>query len=240
MTPHNVLIIGDHINTLRFLRRLLMEHNFEVQMALDDQEVRNFLSRDCFDVHILDLDFKNAEIDVVALCREMKEISPSPILVLHSERIPEKEKAVLSEIADGFIEKPFNKDLLIVQTKARLRSRFSKKNDVVREKLVAISEDFIIDHDRHEMWIRDKNIHLTPTEFTLLSFLIKHEGKVMSRKEILEAVWGEYYIGEYSILRVYISQLRKKIEADSADPQYLFTEPRIGYRLELKRPKSPG
>jgi two-component system KDP operon response regulator KdpE len=231
MMDINILLIGDDINLWRTLRRFLLGHGYQVTLALDDRDAYDFVSRQCYDINILNLDFINTDIDGLIVCNKLREICISPILVLAADVNKEIRQKVLNGVADGFLEKPFSMEIFMAHVRAKLRLWSTIRSGTVEQSQRKVRNDIYIDPDRHEARIKEELIHLTPTEFKMLHYLASNEGRVVPHKELVNAVWGEQYGDEREYLRVYISQLRKKIEEDHTDARYLITEPGVGYRF---------
>jgi two-component system KDP operon response regulator KdpE len=231
MQASNIMVIGDDINLLRVIRRFLAGHGYDVTLALEDKDACDFAAYGCYDLNILDLDFTHTEVDGLALCHKLRKVCQSPILVLAERGNKDIRTKVLNGIADGFLEKPFSMELFMSHVRAKLRLWSNISHGPVEERHRWITNDIFIDPDRHEVRIKGDVVHLTPTEFNILYYLARNEGRVVSHRELLQAVWGEQYGEEREYLRVYISQLRKKIEEYQLNPRYLLTEPSIGYRF---------
>jgi two-component system, OmpR family, KDP operon response regulator KdpE len=164
------------------------------------------------------------------LCRRLREISQVPIIVL-SVRGEEKTKVeALDAGADDYVTKPFGMDELLARIRAALRRR--PPTDANARILEA--GEFRVDLDAHVAIHGDKELRLTPKEFELLVYLIRHAGKVMTHRALLGAVWGGDYTEQHEYLRVFIGQLRRKIETDPSNPRYILTEPWIGYRFNAE------
>src|SRR5688572_3232882 len=162
------------------------------------------------------------------LCRRLREISDVPIIIL-SVRGEEKTKVeALDSGADDYVPKPFGMDELLARVRAALRRTSSR---AYAESALLQIGDITIDIQKHKVAIKEREIHLTPKEFELLLFLAQHPGTVLTHHKLLGAVWGGNYTEQTEYLRVFIGQLRKKLEADPANPKYILTEPWIGYRF---------
>ena len=180
------------------------------------------------DLVITDLAMPN--VDGLELCRQLRVISQVPIIVL-SAKDEEKAKVEALDIgADDFVTKPFGIDELLARIRASLRrANVTSINEATQT--VLDSGDFQVDLESHEIRVRGNEVHLTPKEFDLLTYFIKHPGKVLTHRTLLAAVWGGNYIEQNEYLRVFVGNLRKKIETNPAAPRYILTEPWIGYRF---------
>jgi two-component system KDP operon response regulator KdpE len=170
-------------------------------------------------------------VDGLELCRRLRAVSQVPIIVL-SAKGEEKTKVEALDIgADDFVTKPFGIDELLARVRASLRrAKAPTMNEATQT--VLDSGDFHVDLESREITVRGKPIHLTPKEFDLLVYFIKHAGKVLTHRTLLAALWGGNYVEQNEYLRVFVGNLRKKIEPDAATPRYILTEPWIGYRFD--------
>ena len=166
-------------------------------------------------------------MDGLTLCRKLREISRIPIIVL-SVRGEERTKVeALDAGADDYVTKPFGIDELL----ARIRASLRRAPLTTDETNILTTGDFYVDLDARQVKVRDQEIHLTPKEYDLLVFFLQHPGKVLTQRSLLGAVWGGDYTEQYEYLRVFVGQLRKKIEPDPSTPRYILTEPWVGYRF---------
>ena len=169
-------------------------------------------------------------MDGLEFCRRLRATSEVPIIVL-SAKGEEKTKIEALDIgADDFVTKPFGMDELLARVRASLR-RASKQPTTETAPTVLEAGDFKLDTDSRRVTVRGQEVHLTPKEFDLLSYFITHAGKVLTHRTLLAAVWGGNYVEQNEYLRVFVGNLRKKLETDPANPQYIVTEPWIGYRF---------
>ena len=161
----------------------------------------------------------------------MRAISQVPIVVL-SAKGEEKTKVEALDIgADDFVTKPFGIDELLARVRASLRRANAPATSETAQTILD-SGDFHVDLESREITVRSNPIHLTPKEFELLVYFIKHAGKVLTHRTLLAAIWGGNYVEQNEYLRVFVGNLRKKIEMDPATPRYILTEPWIGYRFD--------
>jgi len=162
------------------------------------------------------------------LCREIRKLSDVPIIVL-SVKGEEKTKIEALDIgADDYITKPFSIDELLARIRATMRR--APNGGETLEKSIEIG-DFSIDPNARQILVRGAEVHLTPKEFELLAYLMKNPGKVITHRTLLEAVWGGNSTEQNEYLRVFIGQLRKKIEPNPSKPRYILTDPWVGYRF---------
>ena len=204
---------------------MLEANNYELISAGTVEESIKRIASDSPDVVVLDLGLPDGDgRDVI---RHVRQWSDVPIIVL-SARDREAEKIEVLDLgADDFVNKPFGVGELLARIRTALRHRMER----AAETPVLRTADIEIDNVRHRVTRADAQIKLTPKEFNLLSFLAKHAGKVVTHRQILTAVWGQAHAADTQYLRVYIGQLRQKIEKDPGDPRIIITEPGIGYRI---------
>lgn len=222
-----VILIEDDPRIRRFVRVALDSHGFRLVEAETAREGILHSASDQPDLILLDLGLPDA--DGLELIRQVREWSNLPIIVL-SARGQERDKvAALDAGADDYLTKPFGIDELLARMRAALR-RASLPPEGSVEPVFTVG-DLQIDFARRQVKARGAEVRLTPTEYRLLGVLARHAGKVLTHGQLLREVWGPGSTEETQYLRVYMGQLRRKIEADTARPRYLFTEPGVGYRL---------
>jgi two-component system KDP operon response regulator KdpE len=228
--PAIVLVIEDEAPIRRFLKLTLSEHGFTFKEALSAQEGLQKIAFDKPDLVILDLGLP--DMDGLEVTKQIREWSPVPIIVL-SARGDDKDKvAALDAGADDYLTKPFS----VAELLARLRVAMRHAVNVPAEKgqsVVNIGRAKI-DLVKRQVFVDGAETHLTPIEYKLLVVLIQHAGKVVTHNQLLREVWGQGYADESHYVRVYMAQLRRKLEADSAHPQHILTEPGVGYRLKVE------
>ena len=231
MQATQTLLIGDQPAILRTLRRNLAGRGYEVSIALDDREVHEAIKSTDFDLFVLLLDFATIEVDGLIICRQIRESTLAPIIVLSAIGAEQTKIKALDLGADDYVEMPFSMEEFLARVRSSLRRWMMVKTDRHPVKNLVISNDLYVDGDSHQVTLRGEEIRLTPTEFKLLHYLSQNRGKVISHRSILQAVWGPEYGDEREYLRVFISQLRHKIEDDPLRPAYIVTEPGVGYRF---------
>jgi two-component system KDP operon response regulator KdpE len=231
MVPIKILLINDEPNILRTLRRNLTSRGYEVSIAFDSEETQSMISRTEFDLHILNLDFSTLDIDGLAICRQIREASLAPIIVLSIVGSEKMKIDALDLGADDYLVMPFSMGEFLARVRSALRRWATYRENKPRKTNLIASNDLLIDSDSRQVTMDGNKIHLTPTEYDLLYYLAKNEGKVITHRELLQSVWGPEYGDEREYLRVFISQLRRKIEQDSIHPQHILTEPGVGYRF---------
>jgi two-component system KDP operon response regulator KdpE len=219
------LVVDDEAAILRFLKPALQANNYEMISAGTVAEAARRIAADSPDIVVLDLGLPDGDgKDVI---RQVREWSQVPIIVL-SAREREAEKIEALDLgADDFVNKPFGVGELLARMRTALRHRIERAAQIP----VLRTDDLEIDSMRHRVLRAGVEVKLTPKEFELLSFLARHAGKVVTHRQILTAVWGPGHEADTQYLRVYIGQLRQKIERDPGDPRIIITEPGIGYRM---------
>ena len=220
-----VLVIDDEAAILRFLKPALEASDYEMASAGTVAEAIKRVASESPDIVLLDLGLPDGDgKDVIRRAREWSDV---PIIVL-SAREREAEKIEALDLgADDYVNKPFNVGELMARMRAALRHRMQRKAEIPLLKVGGIEVDSV----RHRATRAGTEIKLTPKEFELLSFLARHAGRVVTHKQILAAVWGPAHTEDTQYLRVYVRQLRQKIEEHPDDPRFILTEPGIGYRI---------
>ncbi len=225
--PAKVLVIEDEQEIRRFLRASLVHHGYELVEAADGQSGLRQAASQPPDLVILDLGLP--DIDGMEVIRSLRGWSRMPIIVL-SARGREAEKVnALDAGADDYLTKPFSVGELLARMRVALRHAVAlgAENDEPVFSVGALR----IDLGCRQVFVDEREVHLTPIEYRLLTTLAKHAGKVITHRQLLKEVWGPESVFETHYLRVYMAQLLRKIEADPARPRFLLTEPGIGYRL---------
>ena len=220
-----VLVVDDEAAILRFLKPALEANGYEMTSAGSVAEATKQIAAHSPDIVLLDLGLPDGDgKDVIRRAREWSDV---PIIVL-SARERETEKIESLDLgADDYVNKPFNVGELLARMRTALRHRMQRKAEVPLLRVGNLEVDAV----RHRATRAGAELKLTPKEFELLSFLAKHAGRVVTHKQILTAVWGPADTEDTQYLRVYIGQLRQKVEVHADDPRIILTEPGIGYRI---------
>lgn len=223
-----ILVVDDEPQLTRVLLRSLTAKGYDVRVAADGEAAWQTFRVWRPSLVITDLAMPN--MSGLELCRRLRATSDLPIVVL-SVRGEEKTKVeALDAGADDYVTKPFGMDELL----ARIRAALRRQPATGGQSRVLAAGEFRIDLDAHVVTRAGRQLHLTPKEFDLLAHLVRHAGKVLTHRALLGAVWGGDYTEQHEYLRVFIGQLRKKIEPDSSRPRYILTEPWIGYRFNCE------
>jgi two-component system KDP operon response regulator KdpE len=219
-----ILVVDDEPQITRVLRTTLSAQKYDLRVANDGETALEIMKDWSPDLVITDVAMPN--MDGLALCRELRARSQVPIIVL-SVREDERTKVKALDLgADDYITKPFNINELLARVRANLRRAPSTE----RVQTIEVG-DFAIDVDAHTVKVRGAEVRLTPKEFELLVYLARHAGKVVPHRALLAAVWGADHSEQSEYLRVFVGQLRKKIEGEHSAKRYIFTERWIGYRF---------
>ena len=223
--PTRVLVVDDEPAIHRFLSPALLANDYEVLKAETAGEALRRMASDAPDIVVLDLGLPDMDgKDVIIRVRQWSDV---PIIVL-SARDRETEKIeALDRGADDFVNKPFGVGELMARIRAALRHRTQRSGETPVVSMGGLN----IDVPRRRVTWQGNEVSLSPKEFDLLAFLTRHAGKVVTHRQILTAVWGPAHAHDTQYLRVYIGQLRQKLEPDPSDPHLILTEPGIGYRL---------
>jgi two-component system KDP operon response regulator KdpE len=224
-----VLVIEDEPQMRKFVRIALASHDYRVLEASSAAAGLQQASAYTPDLVLLDLGLPDA--DGMEVTRRLREWSPVPILVISARGQEETKVKALDEGADDYLTKPFGAAELLARMRVALRHA-ARVNDGAGP-VVMIGEDVRVDLAKRVVLVRGEDVHLTPIEYKLLAELVKHAGMVMTHRHLLERVWGPGHAHQMQYLRVYMTQLRHKLEQDPARPKFLVTEPGIGYRLKV-------
>ena len=220
-----ILVVDDEPQIRRVLRTTLASDGYTVLEARSGDEALEQIRREHVDLVLLDVNMPGRS--GLETCREIRASSELPIIML-TVRNTERDKVLaLDAGADDYVVKPFGIEELMARIRAALR-RVTSAESVPS----FVSEDLDIDFEKRSVIVKGQPVRLTPKEFELLRHLVSNHGKAVSHRRLLQAVWGPDYGEENEYLRVFINQLRKKIEPDPSHPRYIHTEPWVGYRFE--------
>jgi two-component system KDP operon response regulator KdpE len=220
-----VLVIDDEPSILRALRINLTARDYEVTTAADGASGLAAVARDRPDVLILDMGLP--DMDGTDVIHGVRGWSSTPIIVLSVWGAESQKVAALDAGADDYVTKPFGMDELL----ARLRAAVRRASPAPDEPVV-MTPDFTVDLAAKRVTRDAADVRLTPTEWQLLEVLVRAAGRLVTQRQLLQEVWGPQYESESNYLRVYIAQLRRKLEPEPSRPRYLLTEPGMGYRFQ--------
>lgn len=226
---HEILLIEDEKNICNFIATTLRTQDYKVSFAENAANGLSLAASACPDLILLDLGLP--DMDGIDVIRSIRAWSNMPIIVI-SARTQEKEKVeALDAGADDYITKPFGTSELMARIRTALR-RSSLNNGVsVSGQGRYVAKELVIDYDRHIITVAGDIIHFTQIEYKILTFLARNAGKVITYDTLITHVWGPYADSNNRILRVNMANIRRKLEQNPADPQYIFTEIGIGYRM---------
>jgi two-component system KDP operon response regulator KdpE len=220
-----VLVVDDEPQIVRALRINLRARGYEVDAAPDGRTALDLAARRHPDVIVLDLglpDMEGAEV-----IRGLRGWTSVPIIVLTARHASEEKVETLDVGADDYVTKPFGMDELLARLRAAVRRAAPPEEDAV-----IVTEGFTVDLAAKKATRAGEDVRLTPTEWHVLEVLARNAGRLVSQQQLLRDVWGPSYANETGYLRVYLAQLRRKLEADPSRPRHLITEPGMGYRFE--------
>lgn len=228
-----MLIVDDEPVIRNALERKLKTEGFEVVQAGDGLEALRAFHVARPDVVVLDIVMPGG-MDGLTVCRRIREVADTPIMMLSAQAITEDDIVEgLNAGADEYLIKPIRLNEFVARVRALTRRAQLVSNDNEQ----GYDDKYLsVDLHRRHVYVQGQKVHLTPTEFKLLAVLMENAGRVVSQRDLLEQVWGEEYVDDIYYPRVYISQLRRKIEPDPSNPIYILTEHRIGYRFEKQSP----
>jgi two-component system KDP operon response regulator KdpE len=219
-----ILVVDDEPPIRRLLRTSLTSEGFTVLEASTGEQAIRAMAMERPDVMILDLALP--DVDGVEVTRQVRGWSKVPIIVLSARGMEQDKIAALDAGADDYLTKPFGMGELLARIRVALRRLGPPSGDAVYT-----AGDLTVDLARRLVTIGGQDLSLTPIEYDVLKVLVSHAGKVLTHKQLLKEVWGPAYEQEVHLLRVNISNLRRKLEPDPARPQYIVTEPGVGYRM---------
>jgi two-component system, OmpR family, KDP operon response regulator KdpE len=226
-----ILVIDDEPQIRRVMRTALTTAGYEVSDVRSGEEAVEKLGVEKFDLILLDVNLPGMSgLEACRVIRHEALVPDVPIIMLTVRNAEKDIVEALDAGADDYVVKPFGTPELLARIRAALRrAPLSQDSAPQRVSLKDVEVDFV----SRQVIVRGRNVRLTPKEFDLLRYLVVHSNKVIAHRELLQAVWGPDYGDEVEYLRVFVNQLRRKIEPQPAKPRYLLTEPWVGYRLNL-------
>jgi two-component system, OmpR family, KDP operon response regulator KdpE len=224
--PPHILVVDDEPQITRVLRTSLSAQGYDIRVA-NSGEMALEIMKD-WTPNLIITDLSMPSVDGIQLCRRVRASSQIPIIVLSVREKEQQKVEALDAGADDYVTKPFGMNELLARVRANLR-RIPTDNEP--DSVIEIG-DFHIDTAAHKVTVRRKEVRLTPKEFDLLVYLARRPGKVVNHRTLLGAIWGGQSTEQVEYLRVFVGQLRKKLEPDAASPRYIVTEPWVGYRFE--------
>jgi two-component system, OmpR family, KDP operon response regulator KdpE len=231
MNSANILVVDDEPQIRRVLRSTLTSQGYVLTDAKTGEEGVDIARKDKPDLILMDVNMPG--MGGIAACREIRGFSSAPIIMLTVRNAERDKVQALDAGADDYVVKPFGIEELLARIRASLR-RYSTGETLPPFAAAGLSIDF----ESRRVEVRGQQVHLTPKEFEVMKLLVANQGKPLTHRRLLQAVWGPDYGEETENLRVVINQLRKKIETDSAHPRFILTEPWIGYRFQMPKTSS--
>jgi two-component system KDP operon response regulator KdpE len=226
MTNTPILIIEDEPEIRKFLRMTLEQQGYGITEAVTGNEGLKRITTYPPELVILDLGLP--DMDGTEIIQKVREWSRVPIIVLSAREREQDKVAALEAGADDYLSKPFGTNELLARLKVALRHAGNgSKAEAAFE-----YEGLKVDLAKRQVWANKQEVHLTPIEYKLLAVLVKHAGKVVTHKQLLQEVWGKNAASQANYLRIHTQHLREKLGDDAAQPKYILTEPGIGYRLK--------
>jgi len=223
-----IIVVDDDAQLTRVLRTGLKSRGYEVRTAPDGMLALETFNEWQPDLVITDLAMP--VMDGLELCRQLRAVSQVPIIVLSAKGEEKTKIEALDLGADDFVTKPFGIDELFARVRAALR-RASSSGSTQATTVLEVGV-FRADLESRHVTVEGREIHLTPKEFDLLTYFMTNAGKVLTHRTLLKAVWGGNYVDQNEYLRVFVGQLRKKVEPEGTKPRHILTEPWVGYRFE--------
>lgn len=229
-TKTSVLIIEDEKNICDFIATALLNQDYRVFKSYSGTDGISQITSRCPDILLLDLGLP--DMDGMKILKEVRAWSNMPIIVV-SARDHEKDKVEALDMgADDYITKPFGTSELLARIRAAIRHfRGTSKNQGEKQKVTFLNGKLVIDYDKHRVYVEGQDAGLTQNEFRLLSLLGKYAGKVLTYDYMMKEIWGPNMKGDNRILRVNMANIRRKIEKNPGQPQFIFTEVGVGYRI---------
>ncbi len=224
-----ILVVDDESSIRDALGRKLQKDGYDVTVAASGIEGLRLFHSEKPDAVVLDI--LMPEMDGLTVCQRIREVSDIPVLMLSAQAIREDDIVQgLNAGADEYLVKPVR----LNEFAARVRALLRRAGTSVTQSTLPIYNDgyLLVDVSRRQVSVKGEKVHLTPTEFKLLALLLENSGRIVTQRELLENVWGTEYVTDLYYPRVYVSQLRRKVEPDPANPTYIQTEHRVGYRFE--------
>jgi two-component system KDP operon response regulator KdpE len=224
-----ILLIEDEPQLRRFLRITLEGHGYQFIEATIGQEGLLQTATRNPDVVLLDLGLP--DIDGLEVTKRLREWSAVPIIVISAREQEEDKIKALDAGADDYLTKPFSAAELLARIRVALRHKAMQQSGSTES--VFVLDSLRVDLAKRQVFLDDRELHLTPIEYRLLTALVRNAGKVMTHTQLLKEVWGPAYASQTHYLRIYMGQLRHKLEADPARPRFFINEPGVGYRLRI-------
>lgn len=225
----SVLIIEDEKNISNFMSKILTAHGYHVISSFCGKDGLSVISSRCPDVILLDLGLP--DMDGIEIIRQVRTWSNSPIIVISARTLEHEKVDALDSGADDYITKPFGTSELLARIRTSLRhsNKLNPGGALYNRPYQAL--DLTIDFEKHLVLLSGQQLHFTPIEYRIVTYLAQNSGKVLTYSAIMQNVWGPYIDDNNKILRVNMANIRRKLEKNPGEPQYIFTEIGVGYRM---------
>ena len=223
-----ILLIEDEPQMRRFLRITLQGHGYRLVEAETGQDGLMQAATRNPDVVLLDLGLP--DVDGLEVTRRLREWTLTPIIVISAREQEQDKVKALDAGADDYLTKPFSAGELMARIRVALRHMARQTG---KQEPIFMIQNLRVDLAQRQVFIDEQEVHLTPIEYKLLTVLVRHAGRVITHRQLLQEVWGPAHVNEVQYLRVYMTQLRHKLENDPTRPRFLMNEPGIGYRLKF-------
>lgn len=225
-SKQRILVVDDEPQITLVLRSGLVKHGYDVRVAAEGESALELFQ--AWTPHLVVTDLSMPNMNGLELCRRLRTITTAPIIVLSVKGEESIKVEALDAGADDYVTKPFGMGELVARVRAALRRSPPAEDDLAT---VLEEEDFRIDLESRDVRVVDKEVRLSPKEFELLVYFMRHPGKVLTHRNLLNAIWGGNSVEQTEYLRVFIRHLRMKLEPDPKRPRYILTEPWVGYRF---------
>lgn len=225
-----ILVIEDEKNICNFINTTLSSQNYKVLISQSGTEGLSLIASCCPDLILLDLGLP--DIDGIDVIKKLRQWSNIPVIVISARTQEEEKVKALDEGADDYITKPFGTSELSARIRTALRHHQFASAGSGEASQIYRFEDLMIDFNKRLVMLGDQQIHLTQIEYKLVSLLAKNSGRVLTYDYIITHIWGPYADSDNQILRVNMAHIRRKLEKNPAEPQYIFTEIGVGYRMQ--------
>lgn len=225
-----ILVIEDEKSIARFISTILTANGYEAMRAASGAEAMSMISSHCPDLVILDLGLP--DMDGLDILRQIRSWSTLPVVVVSARSHEQDKVSALDLGADDYLTKPFGTVELLARIRTALRHT---RTDGTSDGLAMTGEyrvgDLCIDYNKHRVFLAGEDTHLTPNEYKIVALLGRHAGQVLTYKSMMKELWGPGVGGDNKLLRVHMANIRRKIEPNPVEPQYIFTEVGVGYRM---------
>ena len=230
MVKDKVLIVEDEMNIVNLIKSVLTANGFDVITAHDGKNALILINSHCPDVIILDLGLP--DMDGTSVLKTVREFSTTPVIVLSARTLEHDKVEALDLGADDYLTKPFGTSELLARIRTAIRhTRFSSVDNGIVKEGIFRSGNLVIDYNKYKVYVDGVDTKLTQVEYKIVALLGKYAGKVLTYDFIMKQLWGPSHNGDNKILRVNMANIRRKIEKNPTDPQYIFTEVGVGYRM---------